>query len=246
MLDQADKALKNKNYKDAQKLYRTCLEKGDDIALSYLGLSTSSYYLREYQSAQDYALKAIEICPDLSKAHLILAYIFARNRNLLEAEKEVNLAFALSSEDSEILSFGGGVLVALQKIKEGRMMLQKARGITPDDWTIYYNLGSAYLVEKKYRESLREYIRSFRLKKSFQTLGRILVISAYIYKVLTLTLLVVLALIPFYTRSIVLLLIPTMFIILVGLTAVLQRERKGFLIILFGLLPLLLFYLTNR
>lgn len=248
MLNQADKALKSKRYKDARNLYKVCLEKGEDSALSYLGISISSYYLREYQNAENYALKALGIRQDLPDAHLILAYTFARTGALLDAEKEINKALVLSPERADILAFAGGVLVGLQKIEEGRAMLYQARKIDPEDWMVYYNLGYAYLVEKNLKASLGEYLKSFRLKKSFSTLARIFIIGLNAYLIPVLIGSISLAFIAFYMRSLVLLLVPTAPLILAGLISVFLwgERKKGLFIILCGVVPLMIFYLQNR
>jgi tetratricopeptide (TPR) repeat protein len=242
MLSQADKNLKEKKFRDAKKLYKLLLDKGDDSALAYLGLSTCAYHLKEYKDAEIYALKVLEIQPDLYKPHLILAYVHARRGNLANSEMEIRKALEISPASPDILSFGGGVLVAQEKINEGYSMLQKAKEIDPSDWIVYYNLGLSYLKEKNYKKALREYLISFNIRRSFSTLERILLIYAYLYRVFIITIHVILTLLAFYMRSIILLLIPTVPIITIGILA---RKDKGLLLVLTGSIPIILFYLTK-
>ena len=245
MLREADIAYRAKKYKDAKALYQSAIEHGADKALAHLGLSLSAFHLNEYDDAEAHALFVSEIRPDLYKPYLILAYIRSQKGNLIDAETEMRCALRISPESSDILSFGGGLLIAQNKLDEGYQMLQKAREQNPNDWMVYYNLGSLYLLKGKYSESAREYFASFKLRRSLSAAKRLLIVVGYIYRVPIITVLTVISLLAFYLRSMILLNIVTLPIIVVGLVALFERNKKGLLLILLGCIPLLLFFLTK-
>jgi tetratricopeptide (TPR) repeat protein len=245
MLNEADAALRKKQFKYAQTLYELALEHGDDKALAHLGISISAFHLKKPDAAVVHALSALEISPDLYKPHLILAYIYSQRGNLKDSEAEIRKALAISPESSDILSFGGGVLIAQNKSREAYEMLQRAKILNPSDWMVYYNLGSLYLTERKYRKSSSEYMKSLSLKRSIRTLEKLLVINAYIYRVPVVGTMGVMTLIAFYLRSAILLFVLTFPIIIVGLVAIAGKNRRGLLMVLLGLIPILLFFLMK-
>jgi tetratricopeptide (TPR) repeat protein len=175
----------------------------------------------------------------------MLAYVYTKQGDLPNAENEVQKALEISPESPELLSFGGGVLVARHKLDEGLEMLGKAKELNPGDWMAHYNLGSANLLQKKYRESASEYFLSFKIRKSFSTLQRLFVVNVYIYRLIVAAILTILSLFSFYMRSVALLSVITIPTVLVGLMAVLKKDKVGFLMILLGIIPLVLFSLTK-
>jgi tetratricopeptide (TPR) repeat protein len=245
MLIEADNALAKKKYKEAFRLYQESLDKGEDKMLSYLGLSMSAYHNEEYEMAEKYALIAKETNPIYYKPYLVLSYIYAKQGNYKDSEIQIRRALDLSRENSDVLAFGGGLLVSRNAIDEGRIMLEKAISLNPNDWMAHYNLGSLLLLEKRYRESSREFLLSYKIRKSILALEKLLIINLFRYWFALAAIFIVLTLVAFYTKSFLLLLLPTIPIVITGLDGVMEGKPRSLVIILLGVIPLLLFLLVK-
>ena len=105
-----------------------------DMAYSYAALGTF-HFLRPTEvmpKAKDAVLRALELQPELSRAHSVLAYIrWAYDWEWQEAEGEYKRAISLGPGEANAHLFYGGYLLQQERYEESILELRRAEQLDP-------------------------------------------------------------------------------------------------------------------
>jgi tetratricopeptide (TPR) repeat protein len=246
-LDEAEKALRAKRYKEAHKMYLSMLNTVEPHPRVYAGLATTAYFLREFEEAYSYANQALVLKEDLAQAHLVLAYVLGRRGDLDLGLVHANRALELVPDMPEALSYAGGLFIRKGDIPAGAALVEHAIQLDPSLWTAHANLGQLYLLKKELRGSRREFWTAFRLNPSRWTLWALMTIYFASYR-LWFVGIPLIAIWFGFARNIYW--IPATFggiLILIGFIGLLAGQRRGWVGILAGSFMLLVcIILTQR
>ncbi len=133
--------ISRRGFDTAERYYQLALEKDPDFALAYAGLA-NVWFMRT-DSGQEPAsavipkatsavLKAVELDPNLSEPHVILANIdFAYKRDWTSAEREFQRAIDLNPNNLEAHFMLADYLISLKRNQEWHVEIQKALALDP-------------------------------------------------------------------------------------------------------------------
>lgn len=125
----------------AERYYQLALEKDPNFALAYAGLAavweirTDSGQLSASEAipkAISAAMKAVELDPNLSEVHVILANIdFVYKRDWISAESEFRRAIELNPNNGNARFMYSDYLIALKRNQEWQVEIQQALALDP-------------------------------------------------------------------------------------------------------------------
>jgi TolB-like protein/Tfp pilus assembly protein PilF len=136
----------------AVEMYERALELDPSFALAWAALARA--HMRVYQNgfdpeagrveqARDAAERALELEPDLPKAHLALGEYYVEGRNLERATEEFERARRANPNDSELLMSYADVLARRNENERSLAILEKAAELDPRSVTMATVYGSA-------------------------------------------------------------------------------------------------------
>jgi tetratricopeptide (TPR) repeat protein len=167
-LEQASAFLRNKNIKQAAKLYLDLIQIDPNNALAYQGLAICHFEVGQFEDAYELAKKALEIDSSLSIPHRISANVFLRRKDLHVYEHELRQAMLKDPGASDLYINLGWFLANTKRIRESISAFQKAVELDPGRWLPHYCLGSAYVRISNHKDALMELRRAYSLKKTFE------------------------------------------------------------------------------
>ena len=240
-ISEAEKALSNRQYKKARALFLPLLSENENRALVFQGLAECLFFMRKFDDALKNADSALNLQPNLARAHLIRAYVFARQNDPGKCKEEAKLSLELDPDSADALAFMGGLLIYEKDFSGGTAMLQRSIEIDPSNWFPYYRLGWAALIKKQPQDALIQFKISFRLKPSAQTLLRLIEIYSSIYKVWFIVLCIAMVILA-YLKVLWAPIIGTGYVVLLGsLRIAADRDKRAWWFILGSILFLILY-----
>jgi len=153
------KALRQGDFKLAEKIFRDLLGKDSHDNEARLGLSYSLLKQRSLQGAYDNAARVILVDPLSARAHALLgSAILGAGEFRLSVEE---FRTALSLNENEALAVAG---LAMVDFYENRLPLalpglRRAASLDPDEPDYVFNLGQAAARSEKYKEAADSYER---------------------------------------------------------------------------------------
>jgi tetratricopeptide (TPR) repeat protein len=180
ILSQAENAYKDKNYKQAGKLFRLISIDEPENFMAFEGLAQSLYYQGKYHEAEEIAQRILVKEPNSEIAHQIKAYIYARKKNYELSEIEIKKAYDLNKSSPETLAFFGGILYFWKNSEDGLAMINEAIRLNPYDWLAHYYLGSVKKEKRCLLEAVHEFKTANKLHPSFRTILPLL--DLYLYQ----------------------------------------------------------------
>lgn len=145
-------------------LYRRCIEEDPDFVLPYAGISISYLYLgalrhleeeQAYEKANKYALRAIEMAPDLPEAIVTnaLSTFWSSNWNLKNMEKVIATALRVIPGSSEIRLFHGMFILMTGRVEDALAEILLANKLDPLNPHILSRLAYTYLCLQDFEEA---------------------------------------------------------------------------------------------
>jgi tetratricopeptide (TPR) repeat protein len=153
------KALRQGDFKLAEKIFRDLLGKDSHDKEARLGLSFSLLKQRSLQGAYDNAARVILVDPLSARAHALLgSAILGAGEFRLSVEE---FRTALSLNENEALAVAG---LAMVDFYENRLQLalpalRRAASLDPDEPDYVFNLGQAAARSERYKEAADSYER---------------------------------------------------------------------------------------
>jgi len=155
----ADRALRDGDFENAEKMFRELLAKDARDKDARLGLSFALLKQRHLQDAYDQAARVILAEPLSSRAHALLGAAILASGNFQNSVEEFRTA--LSLEENESLAIAG---LAMVDFYENRMDaaikgLRRAVSLDSDEPDYIFNLGQATARNERYKEAADAYER---------------------------------------------------------------------------------------
>jgi predicted aspartyl protease/thioredoxin-like negative regulator of GroEL len=155
----AERALKDGEYDEAEKLYRELLAKDGNDINARLGLSYALLKKRNLQDAYDHAARAIAINPVSARAHALLGSALLTAGDFRSSVEEFRTAISL--KDTEALAIAG---LAMVDFYEGRLDssisgLRRAAFIDSGEPDFVFNLAQCAARTEHYKEAADAYER---------------------------------------------------------------------------------------
>jgi tetratricopeptide (TPR) repeat protein len=166
-IEKANELLLKHKYKQAFEIFKKEEKSGVDSPFSSLGLAECYYFLKKYNLAYKYAVEVIEKKPDLLRPHIILSYVYARNKEIKKGMSEIQVVLKKDPFMVDALIQFSTLLIEQKNIEEAQKVINQVIALGGGDWITHYNLGYIHHIKKDYKRSIAEYISSFRLKPSF-------------------------------------------------------------------------------
>ncbi|HEX9630741.1 MAG TPA: aspartyl protease family protein [Pyrinomonadaceae bacterium] len=159
MRTRADRALRDGDFENAEKMFRELLAKDARDKDARLGLSFALLKQRHLQDAYDQAARVILAEPLSSRAHALLGAAILASGNFQNSVEEFRTA--LSLEENESLAIAG---LAMVDFYENRMDaaikgLRRAVSLDSDEPDYIFNLGQATARNERYKEAADAYER---------------------------------------------------------------------------------------
>ena len=121
-----------------------------------------------YESARQSALHALQLSPDLSTAHLILAYVHrSYDWDWAACKAELRLAFESNQNEPLGLQLAGMLAYTLGKSDEAERQLEAALSRDPLNTYAQWNLGTARYLAGRYADAEAAYRRLLEIEPSF-------------------------------------------------------------------------------
>jgi len=159
----ADRALRDGDFENAEKMFRELLAKDSRDKNARLGLSFALLKQRHLQDAYDQAARVILADPLSARAHALLGAAILASGNFQNSIEEFRTA--LSLQDNEALAIGG---LAMVDFYENRMDaaikgLRRAVSLDSDEPDYVFNLGQATARNERYKEAADAYERFLQI-----------------------------------------------------------------------------------
>lgn len=106
--------------------------------------------------------KAVEVAPEMSEAHLQLGCLYLGKNNLESAEKSINKALEADPESVKGKICRGELLRLMGKFDEAANDLKAVIEKHPDSYDAYFYLGHVYMDQKKVKEAMEAYKKSYK------------------------------------------------------------------------------------
>ena len=182
---------------EAEKEFGGILEKNPDYALAHEGLGRTLFSRNKLSEAEKDFDRAIQLDPSLWQAHNLLGIIYDRKKEFKKASfhyqkaitlqpnmgilyNNLGMSFFLKGEyEASLQALIGGAKLAPnnKKINNNLALLLYKTGRFQDAFetfkragneaSAYYNIGSLYLIDKKYKEAIQSYQKAINTKPEF-------------------------------------------------------------------------------
>ncbi len=155
----ANEALKNGDYKTAEKQFRELLAKDAHDKDARLGLSFSLLKQRQLQDAYDHAARVILAEPLSSRAHALLGSVILASGDFRNSVEEFRTS--LSIQEDEALAIAGLAMVDFyeNRLDSAIRGLRRAVSLDSSEPDYVFDLGQATARNERYKEAADAYER---------------------------------------------------------------------------------------
>lgn len=153
----ADRALRDGDFENAEKMFRELLAKDTHDKGARLGLSFALLKQRHLQDAYDQAARVILADPLSARAHALLGAAILASGNFKNSVEEFRTA--LSLQDNEALAIAGLAMVDFyeNRIEAAIKGLRRAVSLDGNEPDYIFNLGQATARNERYKEAADAY-----------------------------------------------------------------------------------------
>jgi tetratricopeptide (TPR) repeat protein len=155
----ADRALRDGDFENAEKIFRELLAKDARDKDARLGLSFALLKQRHLQDAYDQAARVILSDPVSARAHALLGAAILASGNFQNSVEEFRTA--LSLQENESLAIAGLAMVDFYENRMGAAIkgLRRAVSLDSDEPDYIFDLGQATARNERYKEAADAYER---------------------------------------------------------------------------------------
>ena len=157
--NRAEKALRDGDFEQAEKIFREILTKNSHDESARLGLSLTLLKLRRLQDAYDQAARVILANPLSARGHALLGHAILGSGNFRESVEEFRTALSIKDDDS--MAVAGLAMVDFYENRLDSCIrgLRRAVSMSPDEPDFVFSLGQAAARSEMYREAADAYER---------------------------------------------------------------------------------------
>lgn len=141
----AEELFKAEDFKSALVEFTKVIDEDPDDAIAYQRIAQCNDRLGNEDDAMKAAKKALEINPMLSIPYTILAFVYHRNNRDDKSLAGALTAYNLAPKSIDSLHCYGTILAAQGRLEEGIRLLEEARGLDPNRFSVRNNLAIAYI-----------------------------------------------------------------------------------------------------
>lgn len=138
-----------------------------ELSMGYSRLVTNRIDVSEIRSAsaETAARRALELDPDLARAHLAMAvFLEGCNRDSPGALAELEIARSLSPNDSHVLLWEGRLLMNEGRYDEASETFKSVLDVDPTNYSVQYRLAASLLYLRRHAEADSAYQRAIELQ----------------------------------------------------------------------------------
>jgi predicted aspartyl protease/Flp pilus assembly protein TadD len=159
----AERAIRDGDFEDAEKIYRELLSKDAHDADARLGLSRALLKQRKNQDAFDQAARVVAVDPTSARAHALLGSALLGAGDFRLSVEEFRTA--LSFKDNEALAIAGLAMVDFyeNRLDDSLAGLRRAAFLDPNEPDYIYNLGQVAARRERYVEAANAYEQFLRV-----------------------------------------------------------------------------------
>jgi predicted aspartyl protease/thioredoxin-like negative regulator of GroEL len=157
--NRAERALRDGDFGEAERLYREMLNKNAHDNNARLGLSLALLKQRKIQDAYDHAARVLVVDPLSGRAHALVGTAILAAGGFREAVEEFRTALSLDEDDS--IAVAGLAMVDFYENRSDAAIrgLRRACEIDPNEPDYVFNLGQAAARREHYKEAADAYER---------------------------------------------------------------------------------------
>ncbi len=135
---------KMENYRRALKFSEDAVRKNSSSARDYAILGACRLFFKQYQSAFEASLKAIQLDPDFSLAYLTVGEVYLKTDNPERALPPLKQAGRLDPNNSRIWTRLSSAFIKLEQWDKAQLSAERAQELKPDAPGVHFNLAMIY------------------------------------------------------------------------------------------------------
>ena len=154
------------NWARARAAFDDAIQRDPNFAAAHASLAeTLARMYREgldptvLESARRAATRAVELNPRIATGHMALGVVLIEAKQPAEAERELETAVRLDSQDPSAYRELANLYRSQRKFADEERVLQRAIAARPGDWFSYNALGIFYRARQRYADAERAYRR---------------------------------------------------------------------------------------
>jgi len=157
----------SKMYADAEKLYRTTIERNPDCWMAYNNLGSVLTKAGKFREAIEHYHHVLRLKPDDFRAHYNLGYVFTKIGKVQEAIEHYYEALRLKPDDANAHNNLGVIMSQTGKVPEAIEHYRRALSAKRDFPDAHNNLGIALEALDKIDEAIQHYRQALRFRPDF-------------------------------------------------------------------------------
>jgi predicted aspartyl protease/Flp pilus assembly protein TadD len=158
-IDQAASAIRDGEFKRAEKLYEEVLSKEVDNQEARLGLSFVLYKQRRYQDAYDQAAKVIVANPQSSRARALLGTVLLSAGLFRESTEQFRIALSIKENEAMAIAGLGMIDFFENRTSSSLKLLRRAISIDSLEPDHHFNFARVAARAERYKEAADAYER---------------------------------------------------------------------------------------
>jgi tetratricopeptide (TPR) repeat protein len=143
----------------------------EKTSLRHLGYGLTMMKRGQVEAAIRELAKAVEIDPNLTRAHVQLACIYLEKDQLAEAEKSIVKALEAQPDSLQALICRGELKRKKGLLDEAVKDLTDILKTSPDNYTALYTLAKTYVDQKKFKEAVETFKKAYHEILKFSVAG---------------------------------------------------------------------------
>jgi len=167
LVNEGDKLIKGKEYKEALLKYQEAVKLNDENPIPHYKVGVASYFLKDYDQAIESYKKAIRLEPEFVKALNNLALIYDKQGEDTQAMMLYKKALELKPGYEKARYNLGALLIRMEKLDEARKQANKLVGNNLKYYKGYYLLGLVHEYKEEYGEAEEMYLKALSINADF-------------------------------------------------------------------------------
>jgi tetratricopeptide (TPR) repeat protein len=177
----AQNAFQNRKFQKALELFQQEISNHPENLDAYFGAGRCLFMLKRLSEVIDIADRMIGLEPNSAMAHVLKAQAYGRLKEVPKSKSEIEFAYSLEPNNSNVLFSYGHLLLHYGKWDEGVTYLEKALEQDPTILYAHLNLGFAYQKKGNPEKALYHAKKIYEISPSLK--NRIRLIYAHLNRI---------------------------------------------------------------